>query len=82
MQNVTSFTFKGKQHFLLDIFSVINLKQTGTCLAACPQPVRMQAFRLHRLLQPTAVTVRELLAEPTGEFRGKKFSVARSTEAF
>lgn len=31
MQNGTSFTFKGKQHFLLDIFSVINLRQTGTC---------------------------------------------------
>lgn len=82
MQNVTSFTFKGKQHFLLDIFSVINLRQTGTRLAVCPQPVWMQAFGLHRLLEPIAVTARELLAEPIGEFRETKFSIARSTEAF
>lgn len=44
MQNIASFTFKGKQHFLLDIFSVINLRQTGTCLVVCSQPVWIQAF--------------------------------------
>ena len=82
MQNVTSFTFKGKKHFLLDIFSVINSRQTGKCLAICPQPAWMQAFVLHRLLELVAVTARELLAEPTGEFRETKFSIARSTEAF
>lgn len=82
MQNVTSFTFKGKQHFLLDIFSVINLRQTGTCPAICPQPAWIQAFGLHGLLEPVAVTARELLAEPSREFRETKFSVARSMEAF
>lgn len=73
MQNVTSFTFKGKQHFLLDIFSVINLRQTGTCLAVCPQSVWMQAFVLYRLLKPVAATQENNLLNQLGNLEKQSF---------
>lgn len=72
MQNITSFTFKGKQHFLLDIFSVINWRQTGRYLAVGPQPVWTQTFMLHRLLKPNTVVAKELLAEPNGKLKRNK----------
>lgn len=39
-------------------------------------------IRLQRLLEPVAVTARELFAESIGEFRETKFSRVRSTEDF
>lgn len=82
MQNVTSFTFKGKQHFLLDIFSVQGQTWGKQVHASLFIPSVDAGIHLHKLLELVTVTARELLAELIGEFGETKFSRVRSTEDF
>lgn len=80
-KNVTSFTFKGKQHFLPYIFSIIKLRQ----MVQVWQLVHswgIQASRLHILLGSTAQWQQELSAESSWELSETKFSIAKFMGGF
>jgi len=80
-KNVTSFTFKGKQHFLPYIFSIIKLRQMVQVWLLV-HSWGIQASRLHILLGSTAQWQQELSAESSWELSETKFSIAKFMGGF